>query len=177
MERAVEMVTIGKIVRVHGLCGEVRVLSMSDAPRRFEDLKQVTVADPAGGERDLAVRACRRVAGGYLLTFEGFGTLEAAAQLVGGLIQVPRGPRAPLSDGQYYECDLVGMAVRTEAGDALGMIADILPTGSNAVFVVRGEKGGEHLIPGTKEVVRTVDLAGGVMTIRPIPGLLEVKST
>jgi 16S rRNA processing protein RimM len=172
-----EMVTIGKIVRAHGVRGEVQILSMSDAPRRFEELKRVTVADPAGGRRDLTVRASRRATGGYLLAFEEVGTLEAAVPLVGGLLQISQVDRAPLSDGRYYESDLVGMAVKTEEGDLLGTITDILPTGSNAVFVVRGAERGEHLIPGTKEVVRAVDIPGRLMTIRQVAGLLEVKST
>ena len=171
-----EMVTIGKIVRAHGMRGEMHVLSMSDAPRRFEDLKRVTVADPAGGRRDLTVRASRRAAAGYLVAFKGVETREAAAPLVGGLLQIPQGDRAPLSEGQYYESDLMGMEVKTEAGDFLGSIADILPTGSNVVLVVRSAQGGEHLIPGTKEVVRAVDIPGRLMTIRQVAGLLNEES-
>lgn len=168
-----ETVTIGKIVRAHGLRGEVQILSMSDAPGRFEDLKRVTVVDPGGGRRDLTVRTSRRATAGYLVAFKGVGTREAASPLVGGLLQIPEVDRAPLSEGRYYESDLMGMEVKTEAGHLLGSIAEILPTGSNAVLVVRSAQGGEHLIPGTKEVVRAVDIPGRSMTIRPVAGLLD----
>jgi 16S rRNA processing protein RimM len=168
-----EMVTIGKITRAHGMDGEVQALSMSDVPRRFEELKRVTVADPAGGRQALTVRSARRTTGGYLLKFEGVNTVEAAASLVRGLLQIPQVERAPLSDGRYYESDLVGMEVRTEAGNVLGTIEEILRTGSNAVFVVRGAEKSEYLIPGTKEIVRTVDIHGRLMTIRQVAGLLD----
>ncbi len=168
------MVTIGKIVRVHGICGEVKVVSLSDAPRRFEELRRVTVTGPTGGQREVAVLASRRTAGGYLIAFEGLETLDAAASLVGSLLQISQESVAPLPDGQYYECDLLGMDVRTEDGASLGTIKEILPTGSNAVFVVREPEGVEHLIPGTKEVVRTVDVPGRRMTVRRVAGLLEM---
>ncbi|TLY39493.1 MAG: hypothetical protein E6K59_12080, partial [Nitrospirae bacterium] len=51
------LVTIGKVTRVHGLCGEVKVQSLSDVPGRFETLERVLVVDRHGTLRELAVRA------------------------------------------------------------------------------------------------------------------------
>lgn len=167
------MVTIGEIVRVHGLRGEVKIISFSDVPRRFEGLTRVTVAGPGGECREVAVRAARRTGEGYLLALEGVETPEAAASLVGSLLQIPLDQSAPLPEGQYYERDLLGMEVCTEEGTSLGTIAEVLPTRSNAVFVVRGNRGQEHLIPGTKQIVRGVDVPGRRMTVRPMAGLLE----
>jgi 16S rRNA processing protein RimM len=167
------MVAIGKIVRVHGVHGDVKVRSYSDVPRRFEGLKQVAVAGPAGEQRMLTVRASRRIADGYLVAFEEVGTPEAAAPLVGSLLRIPQERLAPLPDGRYYECDLLGMDVFMEEGVFLGVIAEILSTRSNAVFVVRGSGDVEHLIPGTKEVVRMVDVPGRRLTVRRVAGLLE----
>lgn len=168
-----ELVAIGKVLRVHGVHGEVKVQSLSDVPRRFETLTTVVVASPAGARREMDVRACRKMAHDYLVAFEGIETPEAAASLVGSLMQIPEERLAPLPDGRYYQHDLVGMAVRTEEGTLVGTLADILPTGANAVFVVREAAGREHLIPATSEVVRQVDVPGRLMTIRRIAGLLE----
>jgi len=167
------MVTIGQIVRVHGVHGELKVMSLTDVPRRFEELTEVTVTTPSGGQQVLAVCHTRRTARGYLVTFKGISTLGAAAPLVGSLLQIPQEQRAPLPDGRYYECDLLGMEVRTEEGAEVGTIAEILPTGSNAVFVVQGPGGVEHLIPGTREVVRMVDVLGRRMTVRQVAGLFD----
>jgi 16S rRNA processing protein RimM len=166
-------VAIGKVVRVHGLRGDVRVRSLSDVPDRFATLTQVTVEGPGGVRRPLAVRAVRPIGTDYLVSFEGIETPEAATPLVGSLLQIEEDQAAPLPDGQYYQHDLVGMDVRTEEGLPLGTLADILPTGANAVFVVRRADGREHLIPATKEVVRAVDVPGRQMTIRQVPGLLS----
>jgi 16S rRNA processing protein RimM len=170
-------VAIGKVVRVHGLRGDVRVRSLSDVPDRFATLTQVTVEGPDGVRRPLAVRAVRPIGTDYLVSFEGIETPEAATPLVGSLLQIEEDQAAPLPDGQYYQHDLVGMDVRTEEGLPLGTLADILPTGANAVFVVRRADGREHLIPATKEVVRAVDVPGRQMTIRQVPGLLSEGAT
>ena len=66
-----ELVTIGKVVRVHGLRGDVRVRSLSDVPGRFETLTQVTVEGPGGARRPLAVRGARPIGNDYLVSFEG----------------------------------------------------------------------------------------------------------
>ncbi len=174
-ERA--LVTIGRVLRAHGLRGDVRVRSLSDVPGRFATLTQVTVEGPDGARRPLAVRAARPIGSDYLVSFEGIETPEAAAPLVGSLLQIAEDQSAPLPDGQYYEHDLVGMAVRTEEGMPLGTLADILPTGANAVFVVRRADGREQLIPATREAVCAVDVAGRLMTIRRMPGLLEDESS
>ena len=167
------LVTIGKVTRVHGLCGEVKVQSLSDVPGRFETLERVLVVDRHGTLRELAVRAWRRLGGDYLLAFDGITTPEAAASLVGGWLQIAAEQSAPLPEGRYFEHDLLRMTVRTEDGALVGELTEILPTGANAVFVVIGATGKEQLIPATREVVRAVDVPGRLMTIRRIAGLLD----
>jgi 16S rRNA processing protein RimM len=77
-----------------------------------------------------------------------------------------------LPDGQYYECDLIGLAVYTEEGQLIGVLEEILDVPGNPVFVVRqGAK--EILIPAAKELVSAVDVAAGTMTVRLIDGLGE----
>jgi 16S rRNA processing protein RimM len=149
--------------------------SYSDVPDRFERLREVALATP-GGMRMLDVGKVRRIAEGYLISFESIETPEAAALLVGGLLQIPEERLAPLPDGRYYECDLIGMEVRTDAGVRLGILKDVLTTRGNAVFVVEGS-GIEHLIPATKEVVRSVDVEGRLMIVHPLPGLLDEAAT
>jgi 16S rRNA processing protein RimM len=62
--------------------------------------------------------------------------------------------------------------VKTEGGVFLGILKEIIPTGSNDVFVVRKD-GQEVLIPATDEVVVRVDLREKTMVIHPLEGLLS----
>ena len=53
----------------------------------------------------------------------------------------------------------------------MGEIAEILETGSNDVYIVRGPDGGDLLLPATAQVVRNVDVEAGMMTVRLLEGL------
>ena len=77
-----------------------------------------------------------------------------------------------LPPGQYYEFQLIGLTVSNEAGLILGTLEEILETPGNHVFVIRGTSG-EHLLPATKEVVRSVDLDAGSMTVRWAADMME----
>lgn len=166
MEKRDDLVTIGKIKRPFGVRGEVYVSSLSDVPGRFEGLEEVTVDRREGSSDRMRVDRCRSAKGGYILHFVGVSSPEEAARLRGALIKIdPDQAQAPSVPGQYYEFQLIGMAVQDENGERLGRLEDILETPGHHVLVVRKE-GLEHLVPATKEVVREVDVAGRTMTVR-----------
>jgi 16S rRNA processing protein RimM len=76
-------------------------------------------------------------------------------------------------EGEYYWADLIGLRVSTEAGDDLGTLREIIETGSNDVYVVKGACR-EFLIPATDDVVRGIDLDAGTMTVSPLEGMLDL---
>lgn len=76
----------------------------------------------------------------------------------------------------YRVQDLDGCQVVTEAGDVLGVLKDVYPTGSNDVFVVRSETR-EYLIPALKTVVLSIDLTERRIVVKLPEGLREVYET
>ena len=68
------------------------------------------------------------------------------------------------------ERDLIGLRVVTDAGEALGTVESIFPTGSNDVYVCRGGSR-EILLPAIGDVIREIDLEKGVMVVRLLEGL------
>jgi 16S rRNA processing protein RimM len=169
-----DLVAVGQIVKPFGVRGEVRVRPLSDVPGRFEALKQVTLVAPSGQSVATVVNRVREDRGWYVLGLEAFSTPEEAARFRGGFVKIPRDQAPPLPDGQYYEFDLVGMTVSDEADRTLGILEEVLETGSNPVFVVK-RAGRELLIPGTRAVVASVDVRNKTMRVRAqaIEGLLE----
>jgi 16S rRNA processing protein RimM len=76
-----------------------------------------------------------------------------------------------LGEGEYYHFQILGLEVRTTSGEVLGRVEQIISTGSNDVFVVRGQRG-EVLIPSVDDVVKSVDPAGGRIEVEVVEGLL-----
>lgn len=103
-----------------------------------------------------------------LATMDGIAAAEKLRQQP---LEVPRSQAQPLPPGQYYVFQIIGLEVWTTGGDNLGHVAEIMPTASNDVYLVRGPRG-EVLIPAIEAVIKEIDLERGRMTIEAIEGLL-----
>lgn len=167
-----DLITIGKALKPRGLKGELKVLSLTDFPSRFSELKEVILTSPDGCNIICKVKGIRFQKGFVLLSLEGYDTIEKAEGFRNWLVRIPQDKIKGLLEGHYYWFDLLGMKVYSDNGLFIGELIDIFPTGSNDVFVVKGRVK-EHLIPATLEVVKDVDVANKRMTIHIIKGLIE----
>ncbi len=79
-----------------------------------------------------------------------------------------------LPEGQFYHHQIIGLQVRTTRGEYIGDIVDILTGKSNDNYIVRGPTG-EILIPAIEDVVQSIDLDAGIVTIEAIEGLLDLN--
>lgn len=165
-----ETVTVGQIERPFGVCGEVKVRPLSDVPGRFEGLDRVSLVGRDGRTLETSVTHVRRAGDRFILRLTGLTTPEEASRWRGSYIQTIRGVVPDLRDGQYYECDLIGLTVYSEEGRTIGRVEEIWNLPGNPVFVVRREEK-EILIPGAKELILAVDLCARTMTVRMIEGL------
>ena len=156
---------VGRILAPFGVHGEIKVEPLAP-PQTFAPGRSVTLR----AERR-EIKSSRRHKGAILLKLTGINTPEDVAAHRNEYLQVPEADLAALEEGEYYRYELVGLRVVSTEGEELGEIAEVLERPANDVFVVRGPKG-EALIPAVDDFVREVDVAGGVVTIEVVPGLL-----
>lgn len=161
---------IGVITRPHGLRGEVRVLPDTDFPDRFLRLRQVLVGDPDRAV-PFEVEGVRPHGRFFLLKLRGVDTLEAAEALRGEEVRVTREEAVELPEGQFYVADVLGLEVRTVEGEVLGRVYEVLRTGANDVYVVKGKA--EILLPAIADVVQEINPQAGRITVRLLPGLVR----
>ena len=146
--------------------GDLKVEVLSDFPERFSPGSVLYLDDqPARVER------CRSVKGGLLIKLDLIDDRTGAETVSGQLLTVPRREVSPLAEGSYYHFQIVDMDVRTEEGEYLGRVKQILSTGGNDVYVVSEGSRKELLIPALKDVVIEVNLSENVMTVRLPEGL------
>lgn len=172
------LVAVGRVGRPHGVRGEVRVEigpGVAEGMRRYERLyllppkADVTKAQ----DRDPVKIGAWRTHGRFLLMkFEGVETPEQASALSGSTLCVERGALPPLGPGEYYHADLLGCAVRDEAGHLVGEVVDVLPTGAHDVLVI-STGGREWMLPLMDETVPAMDLTAGELRVRVPEGLAE----
>lgn len=160
------LVTVGRVVREWGLRGEVIVQPLTFDPKRFSELKEVTVQVKNRIEQK-KIGSVRLHKNNLLITFSGCETPEDARRYRGALIKIKESESPKLPDGVYYHYQIIGLNVYAINGEYLGKIKSILETGSNDVYIVRGEDR-EYLIPAIKDVVKEIDLESKKMIVKPM---------
>lgn len=167
-----DFLEIGKIVKAQGLKGRVKVLSYLESGEEglSHSLQEVFISQGHGDHLKFSIRYFQVKGKCFFLEMEGVDSIEQAELLLNRKVFIPIDQLGSLSEDEYYWQQLLGLAVFTEAGESLGKIERIFPTGSNDVFVCgQGEK--EILLPAIADVVRQVDLKKGIMTVRLLEGL------
>jgi len=167
------LVRIGHIGRPHGVHGEVTLAATSLTPLELHAIREFTWRDARGGTRALKLVTARPAATHLLLRFDGVEDRNAAAALTRGELLAERERIPDPGPGMAYTFQLVGASVVTEEGRALGVLEDIISTGAHPIYVVRGER--ELLIPATAEVLKSVDLAAGRITVALPAGLEDIQ--
>ncbi|MGI6091460.1 MAG: 16S rRNA processing protein RimM [Veillonellaceae bacterium] len=157
-----ELIVIGQIVAPHGVRGDVRVFPHTDFPERFAKTKRVVLEDGSA----LDVENAKFHKQFVLVKFRNVNTMNDAEKLRGKLLHVNRQDVVPLPEGHFYHFDIIGLKVYTESGEYLGIVTDILETGSNDVYVTEQEDQKPILIPALKEVVLKIDIPSGRMTVK-----------
>lgn len=160
------LVAIGRVLKPHGVRGELRVQILTDFPERFDETPEVRLVSPEGLVLLKAVESVRFHSGWVLMKLAGIQDPENAGRFRGWLVSVPETELVGLEPDEYWHFELEGLEVRDEAGAVLGRLEEVLQTPGHDLYSVRGASG-EILIPAVAEFVRSVDLEAGVMVVRP----------
>lgn len=167
-------VVIARIIKARGIRGEVACTIETDFPDRFSSLEEASVWMPDGTRCELKVEDHWFHQDRVILKFEGYDTMTAAQNLVGGRLMIPEKDLRPLTDGEFFEHQLIGsIAVSTE-GQSVGQVTGLLRTGGTDVLVLRNNDGRERLIPFADEICISVDVDAKRITIKPPDGLLDL---
>ena len=157
---------MGRIARSHGVGGEVSVQPLTEVGSRFQPGSVLRLED----DRTLTVERSRPHHDRLLVKFEGIDDRDAADTLRGSVLVIPADHAPAIEEpDRFWVHQIVGLEVVTEDGRSLGRILEIQANPANDLWVT--ETGG--LIPAVREVVVGVDLEGGRVTVRELPGLLE----
>jgi 16S rRNA processing protein RimM len=171
-----DAILIGVIARTHGNRGEVIVNPETDFPEaRFHDGARLLTRAKDGSLGTLDVASMRMHQGRPVILFCGITSMDDAELLAGTELRIAADARDAelLEQGQYFHRDLIGCAVTTESGDAVGEVTAVEGGGNATRLVVRSRRN-EVLIPFANDIC-TVDVAAKRIIVRPPEGLLELN--
>lgn len=153
----------GKITNTHGVRGEVRITPWADSAAFLRGFHTFYI-----DEKPVKVLHSRVHKNQLIAQFEGYDDVNAAMVLKNKVIHIDRAD-AKLPEGRYFLQDLMGMRVVSDAGEALGTLADVLELPRGNVYVVRGER--EILIPDVPEFILNINPARGEITVHLLEGM------
>ena len=162
---------IGRIGRPHGVRGEVTIAPATDDPDARFAVGNRLSTDPAS-RGPLTVTGFRRSGRMLVLAFDGFADRDAAETLRGVALTVDASTLpVPDDPDEFYDHQLIGLAVQDSGGAALGEVVDVLHPPAAPVLAVRRPDGSEELVPFVSAIVPVVDLDAGRLVVDPPDGM------
>ncbi|HUU00336.1 MAG TPA: ribosome maturation factor RimM [Myxococcota bacterium] len=167
-----ELLQVARIVRPHGLRGEVKIVEQPSGSGAWRAVVEVFIGGSPGAARRFGLLRVRGAGRSLIMSLEGIETIDGAREFSGLGIFVRRDDLPPPEEGSYYVDDLLGMRVEDETGRSLGVLTEIFDNGVYDIYVVIGEAG-EIMLPIVEGVVLSLDVSAGTMVVRPPAGLLD----
>jgi len=166
-----ETISVGRVLRPHGVRGDVVVEVLSDVPGRFKKGSRVTGVREGAPPIILTVATGRVHKSGAVVRFEGYDSRERAEELRGLDLEIPRSEVPKANRGTYYHFELLGCVVH-EDGRELGKVVEVVEDGGGVMLIVEGE-GRRVPVPFVKEILKRGDVARGRIDLALPEGFLE----
>lgn len=169
-----ERIEVGRVVRPHGVRGELLVESLSDVPGRFARGARFELVQADGARRRVTIRSSAwPMPDRLMVTFEEIADRNAAEAVRGARLEVERAavPEAPA--GEYWQFDLVGCRAFDERAGELGEVVEVTDAGAGPLLVVALADGRKVPLPFVERFVVAVDPAGRRIDWRLPEGLID----
>lgn len=166
-----EYFEIGQIVNHFGIKGMVKVNPFTDDISQFEKLKSILLVKD-GKLSEVEIEETKYSKNQVLLKLKGIDTVEEAEKYRGCYLKIARSNSKKLPKDTYFIADLLGLTVYTDENILLGKVEDIYNSGANDIYLIKSEDGKQILLPGTKEVIKQIDLEQERITVHIIKGLI-----
>ena len=165
-------VPLARVVKTHGIKGEVSVAPATDLPFAPPIGLEVWFVPPPASVRTGRIESVRPGPKGPLVKVSSVNDLTTSHTLLGCSLMVREGDLPAGWDDVIEEFSADGMRVEDVVRGYLGEVVETLVIpGANEVWVIEGPLG-EVMLPVIDQVVLDIDEDAGVVTVRAIEGLL-----
>lgn len=169
-------VLVGKVLKAHGIKGELKILVYSGDPDDFSHFPRILLVDEHfSTSKEFEVEKSRPQAKGVIVKLAGLDDRTSAEILHGFEIWTEKDFLPALAEDEFYWHEVVGLRVETENGEKLGKVKKLFESGAADILVIRGT-GREYLVPAMDEFIASIDYDNGLLVIKDVPGLLDINS-
>jgi len=166
----VDRVCLGAVTGAHGVRGLVKIKPFTENP---DDVAAYGPVEDERGTRRFTLSVSGHAKDQVIVRVDGVTDRDGADALRGTRLYVSRAALPEPEDGAFYHADLIGLAVVSVAGEALGKVTAVYDFGAGDLIEYSGEDGRPRMLPFTEAAVPEVDIAGGRLVVDPPEGLEE----
>ena len=164
-----EWIAIAILGKTRGNRGELTAIPLSDRPDRYQALEAVFLF---GSGARYEVEETWFHQDTLIFKFRGVDTISDAERLTGAEVRVPISQRTALSEGEFFQDDLVGCrVVDRRTGETLGTVSGWQDGGASGVLVVDGGM----LIPFVRAICPEIDPAAKRIAVDLPEGLKDLN--
>lgn len=170
---AEKLYRVGTIVNTHGIKGELKVVPITDFPAdRFKAGAKLYIRQ-ASSKTEFVVESARPHKNFFLLKLKGYDNINDVEKYVKSEIFADEEISTPLNDGEFLYKQIIGLTVVDQKLGEIGKVTEIMELGPNDVWVVKGTKYKEVLLPYIDDVVKNVDLEKEIIEVEIPDGLID----
>lgn len=167
------LIVYGKVTKIHGLSGELRVLPFSRQPESLELLNRIYIkTDEDDNPVNFKITGCKIRKDFAILKLKDIDSPEDAEKLKGCTVYIDQTHLAEPDEDEFYWFQLIGLEVYTEEGQYIGKVENLIDRSLQSLLVVINN-GREVLIPFSEPIIKEVDLKESKILISPVDGLLD----
>jgi len=180
------MLKIGTIVGPRGFKGELKVLSSTDFPERFEISEEHWISDPNKSTlQSVKLISSRYVMEKniYIVRLQGIETRNQAELLRNYKLFISNHSIPELKKDEYHISQLINLEVyHQKTKKLIGIVTDVFTTGHDLLEIElenpslpESDKKQKFLVPFVYEIVPIVDLVNRRIELNPPKGLLDLS--
>ncbi len=166
-----KLIAYGKILKPHGLRGEVKVLPYSGDPENFRQIRYIYTQSGCSEPERHEISARRLQKNFIIARIQNVNSVEQAEQLRNREVHVDRNELPSNQEDEYYWFELIGLSAYNECGALIGRVDSLIDNAAQPTLVIT-DNSREYMVPLIDRFVKKIDLENSKIIVQSIADLV-----
>ena len=165
-----KLICVGIVTGPHGIKGGVKIKSFTELPETIGTFE--TLTDETGSS-SYKITIKQIIKDQLIATIAEVDDRNKAETFRGLKLYIYDKDLPSIGEEEFYHSHIVGLRVSLLKGDSFGFVSSVQNFGAGDLLEISDHDKKQFYIPFTKDIVPTIDIAAGYITIDPPAGMLE----
>lgn len=166
-----KLIAYGKILKPHGLKGELKVLPYSGESENFKQFKSIFISINNNEPKEFSISGKKFQKNLIIVKIQEIDRIEDAELLRGKEVYIDKEELPSTEEDEYYWFELIGLNAYNQDNKLLGKVESIIDSSAQPILVIKNNSE-EYMVPLIDKFVKEVDLDNSKIVIEPIDGLI-----